>query len=364
MLFFSGTRSGRWRVTLLGRVADRAAAYFYGPSAKLAYHPTGPVVPRRIALSHPRNATRRRSQGQRAALKLIVLGVALAAAPWILGDYSIGRALAPLSNVGLTVAAAGALLVWLASRGRRSAGRATHRAGRAGVSSPDAVAAGTDRRLHRAEDRVADAIDSLSARPHTTSANPPARPTEWSGAVFEVIEWRRFEALIEALFEQAGFQTKALSHGADGGVDVWLYAPGNAEQPVGIVQCKHHRKRIGVDKVRELRGVMAACAVRRGQFASTSGFTIEAETFARENGINMLGGAGLLSMIAKRSPTQQLELLAVATEGEFWRPTCASCGTKMVRREPSRGGLAFWGCTSYPSCRSTLPMRDPARCSF
>jgi restriction system protein len=162
---------------------------------------------------------------------------------------------------------------------------------------------------------------------------------------------------VEAVYRQAGFETRAQSHGADGGVDIWLHAPQAPEKPVGVVQCKHHRKPIGVDKMRELRGVMAAHGVPRGQFFSTAGFTHDAEAFASANGINLLDGSALLNLIGRRTAKQQAELLAVATEGEFWRPTCARCGVKMVERAPRDGGRAFWGCGNYPRCRSTLPMR-------
>lgn len=59
----------------------------------------------------------------------------------------------------------------------------------------------------------------------------------WTRDVFLQIEWRRFEAVIEALFAQAGFETKAQTHGADSGVDVWLYAKGKPNEPLGIVHC-------------------------------------------------------------------------------------------------------------------------------
>ena len=45
----------------------------------------------------------------------------------------------------------------------------------------------------------------------------------------------------------------------------------------------------------------------------------------------------------------------MAYEGEYWRPTCASCGTKMVERSRSSDGGLFWGCTNYPRCKRTLP---------
>jgi restriction system protein len=189
---------------------------------------------------------------------------------------------------------------------------------------------------------------------------PPVRPITWNFAVFEAIEWRRFEAVVEALFEQAGFQTKSQSHGADEGVDIWLYSRSQPGSPVSIVQCKHWQgRRVGVDKIRELRGVMAAHDIQRGQFATTSTFTADAVEFAKQNGINLLDVSGLLGLIAKRTPEQQNSLLAVALEGEYWRPTCVNCGIKMTERKPRNGGSAFWGCTHFPKCKTTMPMKGP-----
>lgn len=188
---------------------------------------------------------------------------------------------------------------------------------------------------------------------------PGVLPQAWSAAVFERIEWRRFEAVVERLFQQAGFETQSQSHGADEGVDIWLYSRHQPGAAVSLVQCKHWQgKRVGVDKIRELRGVMAARDVKRGQFATTSSFTPDATAFARDNGINLLDQQRLLDLIAQRTPAQQAELLALAFEGDYWRPTCASCGGKMLARQPRKGGAAFWGCEAYPRCRGTLPMRQ------
>ncbi len=181
---------------------------------------------------------------------------------------------------------------------------------------------------------------------------------QWSAAVFDAIEWRRFEAVCEALFAQAGFETRTQAHGADGGVDVWLHSK-NAPGPVSVVQCKHWRgKQVGVKEMREFFGVMASQGVKRGTYATSSTFTSEATAFAKSNGIHLLDGAGLLGLIKQRSPEQQQALLAVAFEGDYARPTCASCGVKMVERQPKNGGSLFWGCKNYPRCRSTLPMRS------
>ncbi len=201
--------------------------------------------------------------------------------------------------------------------------------------------------------------DDVVARPREPVAVEPAIPEpakSWSPAVFAAIEWRRFEAVCEKLFAQAGFETKSQSHGADGGVDIWLHSR-NATGPVAVVQCKHWQgKAVGVKELREFFGVMTSNKLKRGTYATTSTYTADAAQFARDNSINALDGTALLGLIANRTPEQQQALLDVAFEGEYWRPTCASCGIKMVERTPSKGGAAFWGCSNYPRCKSKLPM--------
>jgi restriction system protein len=185
------------------------------------------------------------------------------------------------------------------------------------------------------------------------------RESDWNAKVLADIEWRRFEAVCETLFAQGGFETRSQSHGADGGVDIWLHSK-NSTGPAAIVQCKHWTKPVGVKEVREFFGVMASHRLQRGTYVATSGFTPDAQKFAKENGINAMAGDRLLALIATRTPEQQQQLLEVAYEGEYWRPTCASCGPKMVERSSSKGRSPFWGCVNYPRCRSTLPMRQPA----
>ena len=73
--------------------------------------------------------------------------------------------------------------------------------------------------------------------------------------------------------------------------------------------------------------------------------------YAADNGIQAQDGAALLKLIGQRAPEQQAALLAVAYEGEYWRPTCASCGTKMVERTSGKFARPFWGCANYPGCR-------------
>lgn len=184
------------------------------------------------------------------------------------------------------------------------------------------------------------------------------RAATWNAQVFRDIEWRRFEEVCASLFAQAGFEARTQSHGADGGVDIWLYSA-NAQGPAAVVQCKHWlSKPVSVKEVREFYGVMASHKLTRGTFATSGTFTADARDFAKSNGISPMDGLALLALISRRTTQQQKDLLELAYEGEYWRPTCASCGIKMVERHARRKGSAFWGCAEYPRCSFTLPVRS------
>jgi restriction system protein len=176
--------------------------------------------------------------------------------------------------------------------------------------------------------------------------------------VFEDIEWRRFETLCAELFDQAGLETRLLSHGPLGGVDILLYAR-NSQGPSALIHCRQsHGRPVGVDELREFAGAMAAHRLPLGTFATTSTFTAEALRSAHANGIQALDIAGLLELVSRRPRGEQRALLQQAYQGEYWRPTCASCGLKMVERRPGRSSV--WSCADAPRCRFTLPVRRPA----
>lgn len=290
-----------------------------------------------------------------AGIKLLVLGGAFALVPLFMGNSPIGQALASLQPLGLVLVVAGMALVLLGRRlGQTTASLEPALARKpATPAARREMASAVQLTRPRAWAEVPTTAPARDASPFSEA------PYEWGKAVFDVIEWRRFEAVVERLFQQAGFETRSQSHGADEGVDVWLYSRNQPGDPVSLVQCKHWQgKRVGVDKIRELRGVMAARNVKRGQFATTSTFTPDAIAFARESGVNLLDVDGLLGLIARRTADEQAELLAVALEGDYRRPTCVNCGVKMVQRVPRKGGSAFWGCSHYPRCKTTMPMRE------
>ena len=189
------------------------------------------------------------------------------------------------------------------------------------------------------------------------------------------LDWREFERLVGAWFERRGFRVSETASGADGGVD--LYATRDGERV--LVQCKHWRARkVGVEPVRELYGVLAASR-GAGAYVVTSGeFTKAAREFARGREIQLVDGGELRKALAVpvaaagRAPAsvsgapvvdsrvERLEPLrvtqAVGAEPQISEqtPACPRCGAAMTRRVARTGarvGQSFWGCSTFPSCR-------------
>ncbi|PAT36804.1 restriction endonuclease [Vandammella animalimorsus] len=297
-------------------------------------------------------------------LRLAIVGSVLLLVPTLLGSHpAVAGLKAALYWPGVMALGLGLLLLgfhqWRKQQGAAFRAAAVLTAVERSAAAVVAEQAKGDVGLQSA--RQADQPEGESVTPNI-QARPsmPAheRLSGWSPEVFAAIEWRRFEAVVQALFAQAGFEARSQSHGADGGVDIWLHSRHAGGALVSVVQCKHWQGRpVPVSAMREFFGVMASHGLKRGTYATSSRFTADALAFARAHGINAQDGAGLLKLIASRSPEQQAALLAVAFEGEYWRPTCASCGVKMAERAHGKTGQRFWGCVNYPRCRNTLAMR-------
>lgn len=182
--------------------------------------------------------------------------------------------------------------------------------------------------------------------------HPLNEPVTWTLDLIRSLEWKRFEDLCAEFSKNNGLRTETTSLGADGGVDIRLYS--SSGELVGVVQCKAWKSDIGVKLIRELAGVMAHGKVRHGVFMTTSSFTPDAVTFAREAGIILMSGQDLLNAIKALPDDVQQRLLRFATEGDYTTPTCPHCGVKMVLR---KGYSEFWGCRNYPRCREKIPAR-------
>ena len=179
--------------------------------------------------------------------------------------------------------------------------------------------------------------------------------------------WKDFEHLVGEAFRERGFSVSETTPGPDGGVDLELRKGGELH----LVQCKRWRARkVGVEIVRELYGVMSARGAVGGYIVSSGTFSQEARNFAKGRNIELWGGTKLKAVIlqAPMPPRSRLPSTAKSvpkapnlgpndTVAEL--TSCPQCGANMVLRTAKRGanaGQKFWGCSTFPRCRGTKPL--------
>jgi restriction system protein len=177
--------------------------------------------------------------------------------------------------------------------------------------------------------------------------------------------WQEFELLIGEYFRRQGYSVEETTGGADGGIDLILRR--NREKH--LVQCKQWKAyKVGVKIVRELLGVMVGVGATGG-FVITSGeFTKDASLFAGANNIVLLDGKALRQIMRTQSrqpgtppkapaiPLSQPDLSSMPVEKQ--QHLCPRCGNAMVLRVARQGkkaGEKFWGCSKFPTCRSSIP---------
>ncbi len=152
--------------------------------------------------------------------------------------------------------------------------------------------------------------------PAARAAVSPAPVRPWTAELFDRMSPQQFDAFCLTLFAQSGLETRAQSHGAAGGVTIWLYSR-NAQQgkdsPIAVAVCKlWPGQPLAVREIHPLLSLMTARQLKRATYATASSFTENARKFAKYNGINALDRSGLLALIASRTPAQQQILMTIA----------------------------------------------------
>lgn len=139
----------------------------------------------------------------------------------------------------------------------------------------------------------------------------------------------------------------------DGGIDLVLEKGGERI----AVQCKQWKNwKLGVKPVREFLGAMTDARISQGIVVTLSNSTSEARELADKHGIELLTEGGLTRMLLVSGVWQDEQVLAIL---EDITKHCPKCGRPMVLRTASKGpnpGSRFWGCSTYPQCRQTMPV--------
>jgi len=176
-----------------------------------------------------------------------------------------------------------------------------------------------------------------------------------STAPLQQLSWREFEQLVGAHFERLGYAVSFTANGADGGVDV--VAKKGSES--FLIQCKQWRAtQIGVSVVRELFGVMTARGATGAFVVSIGAFSKDAKAFAEGRNIELVDANSLLRSANRDQHNSAATSTFSQSSARSQNPNCPKCGASMVRRVAKQGankGQAFYGCSTYPQCRGTLP---------
>jgi restriction system protein len=169
--------------------------------------------------------------------------------------------------------------------------------------------------------------------------------------------WKDFEYLVAEAYRRQGFTVEySVSKGSDGGVDLVLQKNGRRS----VVQCKQWKVfSVGRPVLQQMFGIMTAESADEAIIVTSGRFTNDARAFASGKPIRLLDGPKLLELVksvqagGENSANAEPEPAQVPTP-----PQCPRCGKEMIVRTARRGnqaGSKFWGCPSYPACKSTLP---------
>lgn len=174
------------------------------------------------------------------------------------------------------------------------------------------------------------------------------------------MSWRDFEVMVGEYFRRQGFAVAGNGGGGpDGGVDLWLTRGADRY----LVQCKHWRaRRVGVEPVREMYGLIAAQRLAGGYVVTSGEFTDEARRFAQGRELQLVNGAalkrGVQAQAAAGAERAGRASPAAAAMPETPRqptaaasmPACPNCGAAMtlrVARQGANAGKQFWGCSQF-----------------
>jgi len=162
--------------------------------------------------------------------------------------------------------------------------------------------------------------------------------------VIDAIEWKRFELLCHLIFKASGFNSHLTMNGADEGVDIRVLDNNDENRTLYLVQCKKNRKsKVTRPLLQQLRGQMAAENVEEGCYCITSSFTMPAREFAAANNIQLFDQDKITNSFNKLGDIVRKRILKELLEGDYWTPSCASCGEKFSRIKLKNEKIV-WGC--------------------
>ena len=134
---------------------------------------------------------------------------------------------------------------------------------------------------------------------------------------------RRFEEFVHGVFQDLGYESRLTAASKDGGRDLILFD--NRRHMPAIVEIKRHKAKVGVELVRQLRGVQLRDEMPTAILVSAVGFTSGAQAEAEHSGPRRLGFdlelATVGELLESLNPEQKSldQLLEATADRVAWR---------------------------------------------
>lgn len=165
--------------------------------------------------------------------------------------------------------------------------------------------------------------------------------------IIDAIEWKRFELLCHMIYGATGYNSELTGDGADEGVDIRIYDTSVPRKTLYLVQCKKFRgnQKISREQIQQLRGQMATENVEKGGYCSTANFTGPAREYAKANKIEIFDQKTIINSFNKLNEFNREFILSRLLDGDYWTPSCATCGEKFEPKRTKKGNM-IWMCNN------------------
>lgn len=160
----------------------------------------------------------------------------------------------------------------------------------------------------------------------------------------------QFEQYLGHLFRSQGYKAEVTKAIGDFGADLILVKEGKRI----AVQAKRYSKNVGIKAVQEAQSSIAYYGTDEAWVVSNSDYTSAAYELAKSNKVRLINREALIEM-ALAMRVQEVVTIEASSEVHIQENTCPKCGNNLVKRSGSRGD--FFGCSSFPKCRHTAPMK-------
>lgn len=161
------------------------------------------------------------------------------------------------------------------------------------------------------------------------------------------MDGRQFEHYLGFLFQSQGYKVKVTRAAGDYGADLVIEKEGKKI----VVQAKRYSKNVGIEAVQQAQASIAHYKAQEAWVVSNSDYTDAARNLASSNSVRLINREMLISMILQMNPGAVPDPKAIMKDMQPKEVKCDRCGNQMVLRKGPKG--EFYGCNSYPKCRST-----------